>query len=58
MTSILSLLGIGATVDPTAFVIVTALFAVSEALSLIPQVKSNGIFQLVFNVIKKVAGKA
>ena len=57
MDTILSLFGIGAAVDPTTFIIVSALFAVSEALSLIPAVKSNGIFQLVFNVIKKVAGK-
>ena len=37
-------------------VILAALFAVSEALSLIPQVKSNGVFQFVFNVLKKVKG--
>lgn len=57
MNSILSLFGIGAAVDPTAFIVISALFAVSEALSLIPAVKSNGVFQLIFNVIKKVAGK-
>lgn len=34
-----------------------ALFAVSEALSMIPQVRANGIFQAVFNVIKVLAGK-
>ncbi|MEW6006161.1 MAG: hypothetical protein AB1695_12690 [Stygiobacter sp.] len=38
-------------------VIVTALLAVSEALSLIPAVKSNGIFQLIVNLLKKLAGK-
>ncbi len=33
------------------------LFAISEALSLIPQVQSNSIFQLIFNWVKKLAGK-
>jgi len=32
--------------------ITVALLAVSEALSLIPAVKSNGIFQLVYNFLK------
>lgn len=34
------------------------LFGISEALSLIPGVKSNGIFQLVFNVLASLAGKS
>lgn len=38
-------------------VVSIALLAVSEALSMIPQVKANGIFQVVFNVIKVLAGK-
>lgn len=38
-------------------VIMAALFAMSEALSLIPAVNSNGIFQLIFNVIKALAEK-
>lgn len=33
------------------------LFGMSEALSLIPIVKSNGIFQMIFNVLKSLAGK-
>ena len=33
------------------------LFALSEALALIPALNSNSIFQLVFNVLKKLAGK-
>jgi hypothetical protein len=37
--------------------IVTCLFAISEGLSLIPSVKSNGIFQLIFNILKYLAGK-
>jgi hypothetical protein len=41
----------------TISIVIGALFAVSEALSLIPAVKSNGIFQLFFNVIKTVAGR-
>lgn len=35
-------------------IIVTALLAVSEALSLIPAVKSNGILQAIFNVLRKI----
>lgn len=38
-------------------VIVGALLAVSEALSLIPAVKANGIFQMLWNVLKMIAGK-
>jgi len=34
------------------FAIIAALLAVSEALSFIPGLKSNGIFQLIYNVIK------
>lgn len=38
-------------------IILSAALALSEALSLIPEVKANGIFQAVFNGLKKVAGK-
>ena len=38
-------------------VIAGALFAVSEALSLIPAIKSNGILQGIFNFIKMIAGR-
>lgn len=38
-------------------IILGALFAVSEALALIPQIKSNSVFQLVFNILKKVSGR-
>lgn len=37
----------------TIIVVLTALYAVSEALSLIPSVKANGTIQLVFGWIKK-----
>jgi len=43
--------------NQTITLIVAALFAVSEALALIPAVKSNGVFHLIFNVIKTLAGK-
>lgn len=33
------------------------LFGLSETLALIPGVKSNSVFQLVFNILKKLAGK-
>jgi hypothetical protein len=41
----------------TVAIVVGALFAVSEALSLIPAVKSNGVFQFIFNLLKILAGK-
>lgn len=34
--------------------VVTGLFLLSEALALIPSVKSNSIFQLIFNQLKKL----
>lgn len=37
--------------------ILSILLAVSEGLALIPQVKSNSIFQLVLNVLKSLAPK-
>lgn len=41
----------------TIAVVATAAWAVSEALSLIPAVRANGIFQLVYQVVKKIAGR-
>lgn len=38
-------------------IILAALLAVSEALALIPAVKSNGIFHMVVNVLKSLFGK-
>lgn len=38
-------------------IIAGALFAISEALALIPQFKSNSIFQLIQNTLKKLLGK-
>lgn len=38
-------------------IILAALLAVSEALSLIPALKANSIFQLVVGVLKSVVGK-
>jgi hypothetical protein len=37
--------------------ICSVLLGVSEALSLIPSVKANGVIQLVINLLKSVAGK-
>ena len=34
--------------------ILLGLYALSEGLSLIPKVKSNGTFQLVFNTLKSI----
>lgn len=41
----------------TGLAIVAALGAVGEVLSLIPSVKANGIFQLVYNTLKLLGGK-
>ena len=38
-------------------IIVAALLAVSEALSFIPNVKSNGIFQMLWNLFKILGGE-
>lgn len=34
-----------------------ALFAVSELLGLIPSVKSSSVFEIIYGVLKKAAGK-
>lgn len=51
---------LGLTPEQTAWIaaILGVLFAISEALALIPSVKSNSVFQLIFNFLKKVTGKA
>jgi hypothetical protein len=36
----------------TLLIIAAAALAVSEALSLIPAIKSNGIFQLIYNALR------
>jgi len=38
-------------------VIIGFLFALSEVLALIPSIKSNSVFTLIYNFIKKVSGK-
>lgn len=38
-------------------VLLAALLAISELLSFVPSVKSNGVFQLIVNTLKKLAGK-
>jgi len=39
----------------TIMIIVSALLAISEGLALIPRFKSNGIFQIVVNILKFLA---
>lgn len=39
------------------FVIIGFLFALSEVLALVPSIKANSVFTLVYNALKKVAGK-
>jgi len=41
----------------STMIILAALLAISEALSLIPQVKSNGVFQVIYNLLKNLAGR-
>jgi hypothetical protein len=41
----------------TIMIIVSALLAVSEGLSLIPRVRSNGVFQMVVNVLRWIGAK-
>ncbi len=41
----------------TVLMIVSVLFGVSEALALIPQIKANSVFSLIFGVLKSLAGK-
>lgn len=43
--------------SPTALAIFVALFALSEALASIPAIKSNSIFQLVYQLLAKLAKK-
>jgi len=38
-------------------VVLAALLAVSEALALIPAVSANSVFQLIYDFLKKIAGK-
>ena len=39
-------------------VILAAALAVSEALAFIPKVKSNGVFQGIYNILKVISGKS
>lgn len=40
----------------TVHIVLGALLATSEALSLIPSIESKGIFQLVYNILKSLVG--
>jgi len=44
--------------DSNLIIILAALLAVSEALAIIPSVKSNGIFMLVVNILKTLTGRS
>jgi len=39
----------------TATIIIIAALALSEALSLIPAVKANGIFQAIYNLLRRMS---
>lgn len=43
--------------ETTITIVLAAALAVSEALSLIPAVKSNGIAQAIFAILRKIATK-
>lgn len=51
ITLILTSLGIDNAVATAVFV---ALFSISEALSFIPSIKANGVFQAIYNILKKI----
>ena len=38
-------------------VVLGLLFAISEVLALIPNIKSNSVFEFIYNALKKVSGK-
>ena len=42
---------------PIVTIVLSVLWGISELLSLIPSIKANGIFQLIFGVIAKANGK-
>lgn len=44
-------------IDQNWTILTAALLAISEALSLIPAIKANGIIQAVFNIIRMFVGK-
>jgi TctA family transporter len=44
--------------ESTLTVILGGLFGLSEILALIPGIKANSVFQLVFNLLGKLAGKS
>jgi hypothetical protein len=33
------------------------LFALSEAIGMIPSIQANSVFQMIFSILKKLAGK-
>ncbi len=43
--------------NATLVMIFGVLFGLSEALALLPPVKANSVFQLVFGILRKLAGK-
>jgi len=43
--------------EGTILIILTAVVAISEALALIPKLKSNSILQLIGNIAKRLIGK-
>lgn len=42
----------------TLAMIFGVLFGVSEALAAVPQIKANGVFQAINNILKALAGKS
>lgn len=55
--TILPLLGLTEEQVTWLLAIVSLLFAVSEALALIPSVRANSVFQLVYNLLAKMIKK-
>jgi hypothetical protein len=44
-------------ITDNSVLVLGALFALSELLSMIPSVQANGVFQLLFGLLKKAVGK-
>jgi len=43
--------------SPEVTAVTTGLFVVSEVLASVPAIRANSVFQLVFGLMKKLAGK-
>ena len=52
-----SLMAIVAWIQANGMIIIGVLFGISEALALIPAIRANSVFQLVYNALKSIKDK-